>query len=138
LDKQKERVSKRYVALRAIGEPPPATVETISDSGAIFAIVPLTSVDRAQLGGALPVLIIQGTDNFEVATGAINLRWSAPTSGIGALLETVGVNLIRNYGAGGIVVPKAPEEPFDLADRLSRLDFVTSATVHTISRVEKR
>ncbi len=138
MDKQKDRISKRYVALRTVGEPPPTAVETIHDAGSVFAIVPLTSVDPVQLGKAMPVLTIQGTDELEVATGAIVLRWSASASEIDALLGAAGVKLIRNYGAGGIVFPKAPEEPFDLVDRLSRLDFISSAKVHTISRAEKR
>ena len=138
MDDPRERISKHYVAVRTDGDPPPNSVETLRDAGSTFAVIPVDPTVHDQLGETFPVLTIPGSDSFEVATGAVTLRWNVAPSDIASLLEASGVKLVRNYGVGGVVLPVKPEHPFDLADRLRKLQFVTSASAHTIRRAEKR
>ena len=108
------------------------------DAGAVFAVVPSHKVDPKGQMNTLPVITKADGAEYEVATGIVTIRWTALPSEIASLLASQGVHLVRNYGSGGMVRPVEPEGPFELAERLRKLDFVTSASAHTIGRATRR
>lgn len=134
----RDRISTEFVTVRVEGTPPSEAVELFADSGKVFAVVPVSSLTPDQLARSLPALTIPGTQSFEVPTGAVIVRWSGPSDEARAKLTSAGVELMRDYGAGGVVVPTGQEDPFDLADRLADLEFTSSAKVHTIQRSEPK
>lgn len=134
----KRRVSTNFVTLVSDELPPVEAIQVFSDSGKVFAIVPVSSLDEAQLEHALPALTQQDSGAFEALTGAVILRWSGDAKEVISALQAEGLELVRNYGVGGVVVAIDHVDLFDLVERLSTRDFVISASLHTLQQASSR
>lgn len=131
-------ISGQFVVIRVEGAAPENAVEVLADAGQQFAVVPRDGLDKQQLSDSLPAIEITGTNAFELPTGALVLRWSGDRKRLSDALEEAGVSIIRDYGAGGVVAPRVHTNPFELAERLRKLDAINSAKVHTIRRASTR
>ena len=138
LAEQKASISADYVAVIADVAQPEAALETLADAGQTFAVVPVSSLSKDQLAEAMPVWALQGSASFEVPTGAFVLRWEGRSSDVLTALQSAGFDLVRDYGAGGVVMAKTPESLFEAAARLCDMEFVRSVSLHTLRQAQRR